>query len=82
LLCFELCHLFPEHGDGGEADGSGEYVFQLLVPVDEKYWLAHNVFHIAKTAGKDAFRDLPIYFDVQCFEWEPGHEPEKRWVYA
>jgi hypothetical protein len=25
---------------------------------------------------------LPIYFDVQCFEWEPGHEPEKRWVYA
>ena len=25
---------------------------------------------------------LPIYFDVQCFEWEPGHEPKKRWVYA
>ncbi len=25
---------------------------------------------------------LPIYFDIQCFEWEPGHEPEKRWAYA
>jgi len=25
---------------------------------------------------------LPIYFDVQCLEWEPGSEPEKRWRYV
>lgn len=25
---------------------------------------------------------LPIYFDIQCMEWEPGREPAKRWVYA
>lgn len=45
--------------------GRGSVLARLFGdPVDEKYWLAHNVFHIAKTAGKDAFRDLPIYFDV------------------
>jgi hypothetical protein len=25
---------------------------------------------------------LPIYFDIQCLEWEPGSEPEKRWRYC
>ena len=33
-------------------------------PVDQEYWLEHNVFHIAKTAKKGAFASLPIYFDV------------------
>ena len=33
-------------------------------PVDQKYWLAHNVFSIVKSAEKGAFDDLPIYFDV------------------
>ncbi len=25
---------------------------------------------------------LPIYFDVQCMEWQPGSGPERRWDYA
>jgi len=25
---------------------------------------------------------LPIWFDVQCLEWQPGHEPARRWQYA
>ena len=25
---------------------------------------------------------LPIYFDIQCLEWEPGSRPEKRWRYG
>ena len=25
---------------------------------------------------------LPIYFDVQCLEWAPGSQPEKRWRYG
>jgi hypothetical protein len=25
---------------------------------------------------------LPIWFDVQCMEWKPGAEPERRWSYA
>jgi len=25
---------------------------------------------------------LPIWFDVQCMEWPPGHEPAGRWQYA
>jgi hypothetical protein len=25
---------------------------------------------------------LPIWFDVQCMEWKPGSEPERRWTYA
>lgn len=24
---------------------------------------------------------LPIYFDVQHIEWQPGSEPKKRWAY-
>ena len=24
---------------------------------------------------------LPIYFDIQCLEWESGQEPTARWVY-
>ena len=24
---------------------------------------------------------LPIYFDIQCLEWERGSQPEKRWHY-
>ncbi len=24
---------------------------------------------------------LPIYFDIQCLEWERGSQPEKRWRY-
>lgn len=33
-------------------------------PIDQEYWLAHNVFSIIKNAKKGAFDDLPIYFDV------------------
>ncbi len=33
-------------------------------PIDQDYWLKHNVFHIARTAKAGAFKDLPIYFDV------------------
>ena len=25
---------------------------------------------------------LPIYFDVQCLEWQPGTAPPHRWQYA
>jgi hypothetical protein len=25
---------------------------------------------------------LPIWFDVQCMEWQAGAEPERRWSYA
>ena len=25
---------------------------------------------------------LPIYFDVQCMEWQPGAAPERKWTYA
>jgi hypothetical protein len=25
---------------------------------------------------------LPIYFDVQCLEWEPGSAPAKHWIYT
>jgi hypothetical protein len=25
---------------------------------------------------------LPIYFDVQCMEWQPGSEPDGQWVYT
>ena len=25
---------------------------------------------------------LPIYFDVQCLEWQPGTAPTHRWQYA
>ena len=25
---------------------------------------------------------LPIWFDVQCMEWQPGHEPPREWRYA
>ena len=25
---------------------------------------------------------LPIWFDVQCFEYDSDKVPEKRWVYA
>jgi hypothetical protein len=25
---------------------------------------------------------LPIYFDVQCMEWQPGSEPKRQWRYA
>jgi hypothetical protein len=25
---------------------------------------------------------LPIWFDVQCMEWEAGAEPARRWSYA
>ena len=25
---------------------------------------------------------LPIYFDVQCMEWQPGHAPKRQWRYA
>jgi len=25
---------------------------------------------------------LPIFFDVQCMEWQPGSEPAHRWQYA
>lgn len=25
---------------------------------------------------------LPIYFDIQCLEWEPGEEPKERWTYG
>jgi len=25
---------------------------------------------------------LPIYFDIQTLEWEPGKAPEKRWRYC
>lgn len=25
---------------------------------------------------------LPIWFDVQCIEYEKGSEPTKRWIYA
>ena len=25
---------------------------------------------------------LPIWFDIQCFEFKPEKAPEKRWVYA
>ena len=45
--------------------GRGSILARLFGdPLDETYWLEHNVFHIAKTAKKDAFKDLPIYFDV------------------
>jgi len=33
-------------------------------PIDQDYWLAHNVFDIIKKSKKGAFADLPIYFDV------------------
>ncbi len=25
---------------------------------------------------------LPIYFDIQCMEWQPGHAPKRQWRYA
>ncbi len=25
---------------------------------------------------------LPIYFDVQCMEWQAGQEPSRQWRYA
>ena len=25
---------------------------------------------------------LPIYFDIQCMEWEPGSRPTRRWIYS
>jgi hypothetical protein len=25
---------------------------------------------------------LPIWFDVQCMEWQAGSEPKRRWSYA
>jgi len=25
---------------------------------------------------------LPIYFDIQCMEWEPGSEPQRNWSFG
>jgi hypothetical protein len=25
---------------------------------------------------------LPIWFDVQCMEWQEGAEPPRRWIYS
>lgn len=25
---------------------------------------------------------LPLYFDVQCMEWQPGSAPERKWSYS
>jgi len=25
---------------------------------------------------------LPLWFDVQCMEWEPGRAPERTWTYS
>ena len=25
---------------------------------------------------------LPIYFDVQCMEWQVGAGPERKWTYV
>ena len=33
-------------------------------PIDEQYWLDHNLFHIARTAPEGRFKELAIYFDV------------------
>lgn len=46
--------------------GRGEGILSRLFgePMDEEWWLAHNVFHLIKQAESGAFANLPIYFDV------------------
>ncbi|MAG55520.1 MAG: hypothetical protein CMJ83_04440 [Planctomycetes bacterium] len=48
-------------------------------PVDEKYWLAHNVFDIIKKQKPETFKDLPIYFDVGTRDRYGLDKPCQAW---
>lgn len=69
----------PQWAKQGRGGRSGLLHSLFGNPVDQAYWLDHNLFHLAKTVEKEKLQATSIYFDVGKDDRFGLADPSKEW---